>query len=176
MTIRYRNVGVVRLSRSLKQINVINARAKATDKYCGNCAPGLSKPACLQHERCCAAVRRRNPARPFLKGRNMSIAFSKPKFRNLESCSSSSSCSSSVHWDSMTAKRPMPCNSFVPLVCLRNHRDSRGRRRARLLKFGNLGYWAFRKALRLGATDSRRKPLPRVSSRREHLLLLLAEG
>jgi hypothetical protein len=28
----------------------------------------------------------------------------KPKFRNLESCSSS------VHWDSVTAKRPISCN------------------------------------------------------------------
>jgi len=34
-------------------------------------------------------------------------AFSNPKFRNLES--SSSSCSSSMHWDSATAKRPMLC-------------------------------------------------------------------
>ncbi len=32
------------------------------------------------------------------------------KFRNLESSSSSSSFSSSVHWDFVTAKRPMSCN------------------------------------------------------------------
>jgi len=37
-------------------------------------------------------------------------AFSNPRHRNLESSSSSSSCSSSMHWDSVTAKRPMSCN------------------------------------------------------------------
>src|SRR5208337_3115989 len=34
----------------------------------------------------------------------------KPKLRNLESSSSSSSCSSSVHWDAVTGRRPMSCN------------------------------------------------------------------
>ena len=34
----------------------------------------------------------------------------KPNSEILESSSSSSSCSSSVHWDSVTAKRPISCN------------------------------------------------------------------
>ena len=41
-------------------------------------------------------------------GSKLLVDTAKPKFRNLES--SSSSCSSSVHWDSVTAKRPMSCN------------------------------------------------------------------
>ena len=38
------------------------------------------------------------------------------KFRNLDSSSSSSSCSSSVHRDSVTAKRPMELICSVSLI------------------------------------------------------------
>ena len=49
----------------------------------------------------------------------------RPKFRNLESSSSSSSCSSSVHWDSVTAKKPMELICSVSLIArMRNDRDS----------------------------------------------------
>ena len=41
-------------------------------------------------------------------------------FRNLESCSSSSSCSSSVPWDSVTAKRPMELICSVSLIAKRS--------------------------------------------------------
>ena len=59
----------------------------------------------------------RIPTAPYAGPRHTRVH---PKFRNLQSSSSSSSCSSSVHWDFVTGKRPMELVCSVSLIAKRS--------------------------------------------------------